>query len=63
MSNLVIRRTDAKNNFLKWEDLKYLEVYENYNFTYYDFTIESGTLYRYLVQKVDARGRRGTPVY
>ena len=65
MKNLVIRRTDDKSNFLKWEDLKYLEVHDNteYNFTYYDFTVQSGTLYRYLVQKVDARGRRGTPVY
>jgi len=65
MKNLVIRRTDSKSNFLKWEDLKYFEAHDNkgYNFTYYDFTVESGTFYRYLVQKVDARGRRGTPIY
>ena len=66
--NLLIRRTDSKSNFLKWEDLKYFETkyfedYENTNFTYYDFTVESGLLYRYLVQKVDPRGRRSTPVY
>lgn len=63
MGNLVIRRSDDKNNFLKWEDLKYFQTYNNPSFTYYDFTAQSGTLYRYLVQKVDARGRRGTPVY
>lgn len=63
MSNLVIRRTDSKSNFLKWEDLKFFEAYDSLNFTYYDFTAESGLFYRYLVQKVDARGRRGTPVY
>lgn len=65
MSNLVIRRSDSKSNFLKWEDLKYFEAHDNtdYNFTYYDFTAESGLFYRYLVQKVDSRGRRGTPVY
>lgn len=63
MGNLVIRRSDDKNNFLKWEDLKYFQSYNNLNFTYYDFTAQSGVLYRYLVQKVDARGRRGTPVY
>ena len=65
MSNLVIRRTDSRSNFLKWEDLKFFEAYDNedYNFSYYDFTAESGLFYRYLVQKVDARGRRGTPVY
>ncbi len=63
MSNLVIRRTDSKSNFLKWEDLKYFEAYDSLDFTYYDFTAQSGEFYRYLVQKVDARGRRGTPVY
>ena len=63
MGNLVIRRTDSKSNFLKWEDLKNFESYGVNNFTYYDFTAESGLFYRYLVQKIDARGRRGTPVY
>ena len=63
MGNLVIRRADSKSNFLKWEDLKYFETYSSPNFTYYDFTAQSGLFYRYLVQKVDARGRRGTPVY
>jgi len=38
MMNLLIRRTDSKSNFLKWEDLKYIEVYDDANFTYYDFT-------------------------
>jgi len=49
MSNLVIRRTDSRSNFLKWEDLKFFEVYDNedYNFSYYDFTAESGLFYRY----------------
>ena len=63
MGNLVIRRTDSKSNFLKWEDLKYFETPNNPSFTYYDFTAESGLFYRYLVQKVDARGRRGIPNY
>lgn len=63
-NNVVIRRTDIKSNFLKWEDLKYFKVTsEDSKFTYYDFTVESGTIYRYLIQKVDIRGRRGTPVY
>lgn len=61
--NLVLRRTDARSNFLKWEDLKNFEVHGTANFDYYDFTAESGMVYRYLVQKRDARGRRGTPVY
>ena len=63
MMNIVLRRSDSKSNFLKWEDLKFIEVLENASFTYYDFTAQSGLFYRYLVQRIDARGRRGTPVY
>ena len=61
--NLLIRRTDSKSNFLKWEDLKYIVYHNGPSFTYYDFTVESGLFYRYLIQKVDIRGRRGTPTY
>lgn len=61
--NLVLRRSDSKSNFLKWEDLKNFEAYGDTNFTYYDFTAESGLLYRYLIQKRNSRGRRGTPTY
>ena len=63
IGNLVLRRSDSKSNFLKWEDLKNFESYNVGSFTYYDFTAESGMAYRYLVQKRDARGRRGTPLY
>lgn len=63
-NNVVIRRTDIKSNFLKWEDLKYFKTTsEQSKFVYYDFTVESGTIYQYLIQKIDIRGRRGTPVY
>ena len=64
--NLVLRRTDSKSDFLKWEDLKFFESHsqsEGINFVYYDFTAQSGILYRYLIQKIDARGRRYTPTY
>ena len=61
--NMVLRRTDSRSNFHKWEDLMYYESYDNPSFTYYDFTAQSGMFYRYLIQKIDARGRRGTPVY
>ena len=64
MGNMVLRRTDSKSGFLKWEDLLFRENQnDNPSFEYYDFTAESGLLYRYLVQRVDPRGRRGTPVY
>lgn len=61
--NMVLRRTDSRSNFNKWEDLVYYISYDDPSFTYYDFTVQSGMFYRYLIQKVDARGRRGTPVY
>lgn len=61
--NLVIRRSDSKSNFLKWEDLKNFESHQETTFTYYDFTAQSGLAYRYLIQRRDARGRRGTPLY
>lgn len=64
IGNLVLRRSDEKSKFLKWQDVKFFENYgEEISFTYYDFTIQSGIFYRYLIQKVDARGRRGTPLY
>lgn len=61
--SVVLRRSDSDSDFLKWEDLKFYTCTGQVNFTYYDFTVESGKMYRYLVQKVDTRGRRGTPVY
>ena len=61
--NLVIRRSDSKGGFLNWEDLKNFESHKTKHFQYYDFTAESGIAYRYLVQKRDSRGRRGTPLY
>lgn len=63
LGNLVIRRSDSKGKFSNWKDLKNFEVNGNGSFVYYDFTAESGTFYKYLVQKRDSRGRRGTPVY
>ena len=63
--NLVIRRSDSKHNFMNWMDLKNFtpEDGQNPSFVYYDFTAQSGIFYKYLVQKRDARGRRGTPCY
>ena len=64
LGNLLLRRTDQRSGFLKWEDLKYFKSSNNNpSFEYYDFTVESGIFYRYLVQKIDLKGRRGAPVY
>ena len=60
--NVLLRRSDARSNFQKWEDLKYFECQgQKIHFTYYDFTAQSGMFYNYLVQKVNLRGRKGTP--
>ena len=64
-TNIAIRRSDMTSNFKKWEDILNFEITDSkkINFTYYDFTAEAGMIYKYLVQKRDPRGRRGTPVY
>lgn len=62
--NLVIRRSSSKDNFLVWEDIKhFISPGSNTSIVYYDFTVESGIFYKYLIQKIDLRGRRGTPTY
>lgn len=63
MANIVIRRSDSTGNFLNWKDLKNFFVIDNHNFSYYDFTVQSGILYRYAIQKRDGRGRRGALKY
>lgn len=51
--NLCIRRTDSKSNFTKWEDIQIL-TYKNEVIRdkeiFFDYTIESGVLYKYGVQ-------------
>lgn len=62
--NYVLRRSDAKSRFKKWEDLIIFQWDSSKDvFSYYDFTAESGTLYNYCVQYIDPRGRRYTPLY
>ena len=63
--NLALRRCDSEHNFSNWTDLKNFttENGEDPSFVYYDFTVQSGVFYKYLIQKRDARGRRGTPLY
>ena len=63
--NLALRRSDSEHEFKNWTDLKNFtpEDGQNPSFVYYDFTAESGIFYKYLIQKRDARGRRGVPRY
>ncbi len=64
--NIVIRRSDSKADFLNWQDLTHFlysnKIDDNNQIIYYDFTPESGIAYKYLIQYIDPRGRRGTPV-
>lgn len=64
---IILRRSNSKSKFLKWEDLKtiqHTQPSEQENvYTYYDFTAQSGIAYRYIVQKVANDGTRGVPLY
>lgn len=55
--NIVIRRSDAAGNFLNWVDLKIFQGVGKDSFIYYDFTAESGVVYKYIVQMIDEKGR------
>ncbi len=59
-TNLVIRRTSSESGSTIWEDVALkTAVNEIVDWTFRDFSIESGVWYRYGVQTRDTRGRRG----
>ena len=61
---VVIRRSDSKNNFTTWADL-YVVNYNDINSLkvgWYDYTVESGILYLYAVQTIDEQGVRSSMV-
>lgn len=60
--NLCIRRCSSKDNFAHWTDIKIIPcVKQNIDDLpiFYDYTIESGVLYKYGIQKISAEGDRG----
>ena len=61
IGNLTIRRTSSESNFHKWEDVKNLvfKTNDSLNFTWYDYTAESGVWYKYCIQKRNNNGDRG----
>ena len=61
IGNITIRRTSSNTNFTIWEDIHSFSVVENQelDYTWYDYTIESGVWYRYCAQKRSATGQRG----
>lgn len=60
IGSLTLRRSSSESNFTVWEDIanNYF-VSEKVNWSYCDFTIESGVWYLYGVQTRDTFGRRG----
>jgi len=60
---LIIRRASNKDNFTVWEDMN-VSAYDHaafIDYTWYDYTIESGVWYLYGIQGVDTNGAR-TPM-
>ena len=58
--NVTLCRTNAESNFQSWEDIANITIIEEkLDWSYCDFTIESGQYYQYGAQIRDIRGRRG----
>lgn len=58
---ILIRRTSSNSNFTVWEDV-YKRTFENANvidFSWNDYSIESGVWYDYAVQGISSDGARG----
>lgn len=65
-TNYVLRRTSSKSNYLNWEDIYNFQLFSGEslnNFSYIDFTAESGTMYKYSIQVRDTMGRRGNSIF
>lgn len=65
-TNYVLRRTSSKSNYLNWEDIYNFQLFSGdslNNFSYIDFTAESGTMYKYSIQVRDTMGRRGNSIF
>ena len=62
-TNVTIRRTSSKSNFIVWEDIAN-KTFENssLDWQFDDFTIESGVFYQYAAQTRDNRGRRSASI-
>ena len=60
VGNITIRRTSNESNFKLWEDVFTASIVgEPLDYTWYDYTIESGVWYKYCAQKRDTSGKRG----
>lgn len=59
--NMTIRRASGKTNFTIWEDVHNFVVDSSgfIDYTWYDYSIESGIWYQYCIQKRSSYGDRG----
>ena len=64
VGNITIRRSSSESNFTIWEDVYTFSVAENQelDYTWYDYTVESGIWYKYCAQKRSSSGQRGVIV-
>lgn len=55
VNNFAIKRSSSKSDFLIWEDVHYCSLYDEADLEYewYDYTLESGVLYQYAIQRID----------
>lgn len=57
---ITIRRASSRTNFTVWEDIHTFTIAnEPLNYTWYDYTVESGVWYKYYAQRRDSSGGRG----
>lgn len=59
--NITVRRSSSRSNFLIWEDVytAFLDMDKGLDFYWNDYTIESGIMYQYCVQRRGVDGSRG----
>lgn len=63
VGTITIRRSSSKTDFTVWEDIHtFTIINEPLNYTWYDYTVESGVWYKYYAQKRNSSGGRGIPL-
>ena len=63
-TNIIIRRSSSKTNFLIWEDVLTFLIPPNsiLDYTWYDYTVENGVWYLYQAQQINKAGFRSTSI-
>lgn len=58
--DLIIRRASNEDNYTIWEDVHQTKMNnQSLNYIWYDYTVESGVLYKYGAQQKNGSGQRG----